>query len=196
MPALSGSLQGFLYGLIGIRIFLLYLSTRISSNIMTQIYTERVLINGEEPPVLTHQIFLFIAIDFVMNLFLIAFVGALSMFMGNGDMSLLYLFLAQYLSSTGLLIVVGYILADIMYRRKYFLYKDDGLRSIRALSMALFQMGAVFSLVPMYMMMAAPLAELMLRIPKIPNAAPQIRNNTPLRNNAPLRNNVQVRNNA
>ena len=38
---------GMIYGFIVIRLALLYLSTTMSSNIMTQIYTERVLINGE-----------------------------------------------------------------------------------------------------------------------------------------------------
>ena len=36
-----------MYGFIAIRLFLLYLSTNVSSNIMNQIYTEEVLINGD-----------------------------------------------------------------------------------------------------------------------------------------------------
>ena len=48
-----------LYSLIAIRIFILYISSYISSNIMNQIYTERVLINGDEPPKLNYQLYLF-----------------------------------------------------------------------------------------------------------------------------------------
>ena len=56
-----------LYGFIVVRILLLYLSTNITANIMSQIYTERVLINGEEPPVLKNTIFLFIIIDGILG---------------------------------------------------------------------------------------------------------------------------------
>jgi len=60
-----------MYGFILARIVLLYLSTSITANIMSQIYTERVLINGEEPPVLRNTIFLFIIIDGILNLLLL-----------------------------------------------------------------------------------------------------------------------------
>lgn len=153
--------QAFLYGFLAIRVFLLFLSSKIASNIMTQIYTERVLINGEEPPQLTHLIFLFLVIDLVMNMFLMAFIAGMSWFIDR-NMGLLYYFVAQYLMSTGLLLVVGYILADMMYRKKYFLYKDDGLRAIRAMQNSLFMIGTVFTLLPMYRMMHGVLREMLV----------------------------------
>ena len=43
-----------IYSLIAVRIFVLYISSYVASNIMNQIYTERVLINGDEPPKLNN----------------------------------------------------------------------------------------------------------------------------------------------
>ena len=54
---------GLIYGFIAIRVFILYLSSNVSSNIMNQIYTERVLINGEQPPKLIFQIYLFLVVE-------------------------------------------------------------------------------------------------------------------------------------
>ena len=38
-----------------------------------------------------------------------------------------------------------------MYNKKYFLYKDDGLRAIRALQELMFRNGALVSLIPFFM---------------------------------------------
>ena len=63
-----------IYAFLLIRILLLYISTYIASNIMNQIYSERVLISGVEPQPLNYQLYLFIAIDIVLNLFLLGFI--------------------------------------------------------------------------------------------------------------------------
>jgi hypothetical protein len=42
----------------------------------------------------------------------------------------------------------GNIVANKMYQKKYFLYKDDGLRAIRALSEMLFTTSLLNTLVP------------------------------------------------
>ena len=67
-----------IYSFILIRIVILYISTYVSSNIMNQIYSERVLINGSDPQPLSYQIYLFIAIDIILNMFLVAFIYGFS----------------------------------------------------------------------------------------------------------------------
>ena len=74
-----------IYAFLLIRILLLYISTYIASNIMNQIYSERVLISGKEPQPLNYQLYLFIAIDVLLNLFLLGFVyGTVSLIPGIG----------------------------------------------------------------------------------------------------------------
>lgn len=142
-----------LYSLIAIRIFILYISSYISSNIMNQIYTERVLINGDEPPKLNYQLYLFLVIDVILNLFLFAFSWAVIKSYRNNNTILHKIFIGHYILSLVVTFLLTYIIAELMYEKKYFLYKDDGLRAIRALQIINFRVGAVVSAIPMFMML-------------------------------------------
>ena len=82
-----------IYGFVAVRIFVLYLSSNISANIMNQIYTERVLINGEQPPKLVYQVYLFIFVDLILSLFLIAFVWGIINLTGRSNSNILNKFL-------------------------------------------------------------------------------------------------------
>lgn len=142
---------GIMYAFIAIRVFILFLSTKISSNIMNQIYTERVLINGEEPPQLRYQLYLFVIIDIVLNLFLIAFIYGVSKFEESIEASSLrQLYVSHYVITLLVIFLLTMIMADTMYKKKYFLYKDDGLRAIRALNDLMFNTGLLISLMPVF----------------------------------------------
>ena len=141
-----------LYGFIVVRILLLYLSTNITANIMSQIYTERVLINGEEPPVLRNTIFLFIIIDGILNILLLSIISLFDKFSGdNLPGTFGKLFIGQYIVTTGIIVILSLIISNTMYNKKYFLYKDDGLRAIRALQELMFRNGTLVSLIPFFM---------------------------------------------
>jgi len=140
-----------MYGFILARIVLLYLSTSITANIMSQIYTERVLINGEEPPVLRNTIFLFIIIDGILNLLLLGIISVIDKFSeDNLPGTFGKLFIGQYIITTGIIIVLSLVISNTMYNKKYFLYKDDGLRAIRALQELMFRNGVLVSLIPFF----------------------------------------------
>ena len=140
---------GMIYGFIAVRLLLLYLSTTMSSNIMTQIYTERVLINGEEPPVLYYQIILFLAIDLVLNILLMGVIHGIATATDGGN--ILEKYGMQYVVSLILITVLSMLVSNTMYRKKYFLYKDDGLRAVRALSEIVFRLGCLISVVPFFL---------------------------------------------
>jgi hypothetical protein len=142
---------GLIYGFIAIRIFILYLSTKISSNIMNQIYTERVLINGEQPPKLIYQTYLFIVIDIVFSLFLMAFVWGILNLSGNSNTTTLNQFVLHYVITLAMIFILLIIISNTMYTKKYFLYKDDGLRAIRALNDLMFQLGTFICVIPVFM---------------------------------------------
>ena len=138
-----------MYGFILARIVLLYLSTSITANIMSQIYTERVLINGEEPPVLRNTIFLFIIIDSILNMLLLGVIGLFDNIQDNKT-DIVPLFIMQYSISTFITVVLSLVISNTMYNKKYFLYKDDGLRAIRALEELMFRIGSLISLIPFF----------------------------------------------
>ncbi len=142
---------GLIYGFIAIRVFILYLSSNVSSNIMNQIYTERVLINGEQPPKLIFQIYLFLVVDIIFNIFLIAFVWGVLNLSGKSEKNILNMFVMHYLVTLLMLFVVLIIITHTMYIKKYFLYQDDGLRAIRALNDLIFNIGAFVSLIPVFL---------------------------------------------
>lgn len=142
-----------LYSLIGIRIFILYISTYISSNIMNQIYTERVLINGDEPPKLNYQLYLFLVIDIILNLFLFAFSWAVVKSYRNNNTTINNIFISQYVITLVITFILSLTVSNMMYTKKYFLYKDDGLRAIRALQLINFRIGAIVCSIPMFLML-------------------------------------------
>lgn len=140
-----------IYGFVAVRIFVLYLSSNISANIMNQIYTERVLINGEQPPKLVYQVYLFIFVDLILSLFLIAFVWGIINLTGRSNSNILNKFLTHHVITLIILIIALILLTQTMYEKKYFLYKDDGLRAIRALNEITFRIGTFICLLPTFM---------------------------------------------
>ena len=145
---------GIMYGFIAVRIFILYLSTTISSNIMNQIYTERVLINGEEPPVLNYELYLFLVLDLVFNLLLLAAIYGILQFKDSKVESndIFTSYTLHYVVSLVIIFVLSMIVSNTMYKKKYFLYKDDGLRAIRALNDIVFKIGCIVSVMPFFML--------------------------------------------
>ncbi len=141
-----------IYSFILIRIVILYISTYISSNIMNQIYSERVLINGSDPQPLQYQILIFLGIDLMLNAFLYAFIFGLSKSgIGNGNF-IMNSYKIQYTISLFIMSILSYLISIIMYNKKYFLYKDDGLRAIRALQLIMFRCGTFLTLVPIFIL--------------------------------------------
>tara|TARA_B110000259_G_scaffold526_1_gene752 strand:+ start:7212 stop:7697 length:486 start_codon:yes stop_codon:yes gene_type:complete len=142
------------YGFILARIILLKLSTSITSNIMSQIYTERVLINGDEPPPLRNTVFLFIIIDSIFNILLLGGIGLIDKYndtQEDGIFRFAKLFVIQYLSSMVIIVILSLIISNTMYNKKYFLYKDDGLRAIRALEELIVRNGILVTLIPFFL---------------------------------------------
>ena len=165
----------YMYGFIAIRVFLLYLSTNISSNIMNQIYTERVLINGEQPPKLVFQVYLFVVVDIIFNIFLIAFVWGTLNLTGKAETNILNKFVLHYVITLVIIMVSLLIITHTMYVKKYFLYQDDGLRAIRALNNIMFNLGGFISVLPIFMvvddnLLSRPKVNTVNNSTKLPNS--------------------------
>ena len=175
---------GLIYGFIAIRVFILYLSSNVSSNIMNQIYTERVLINGEQPPKLIFQIYLFLVVDIIFNIFLIAFVWGVLNLTGKSEKNILNMFVIHYLVTLLMLFVILIIITHTMYIKKYFLYNDDGLRAIRALNDLIFNVGMFISLIPVFLFANI---QLIPTLTKKINAQPKSNNSGTIKTNNAVR---------
>ncbi len=115
-----------------IRLMAGYLSINIASNYMSQIYTENVLINNTDPPNLTNLVVLFFIIDLLINFVILVILHLLKKPLDFDD-EIFKIYIIEYLIVLFAIFIQAYFVASIMYSKKYFLYKDDGLKGIRAL---------------------------------------------------------------
>ena len=135
------------------RIGLSFASLLITKNMTSQIYMDKVLVQDENPPHLKNFIYLYSAIEFSMSIVSLLLIYSLN---ATFDLKLIspeINIFSQYLIpdmivSSGLNMIFGLIIANIMFDKKYFLYKDDGLRGIRALNEILFKTSVVINLIP------------------------------------------------
>lgn len=146
-----------------IKLALSYAAITIATNYTSQIYTEKVYVRQENPPKLVNMLFLFLGIELLMSVITITCIGLMiSFIMGKDGQSgqsggsikmedVAIQFAQDYVLYLISMAVQGSIVAQIMYSKKYFLYKDDGLRAIRAFSEILTQMSMFNGLIPFNM---------------------------------------------
>ena len=142
-----------IYAFMGIKIFKLiisYISINIAANYTSQIYIDKVLVNRENPPHPSNMIILYLLIEFCMYVMFISVVYfALSSFdQIDDDSDLLSFILPDYILSCIISGIVLNIIGNIIYSRKYFLYKDDGLSGIRAFKDIMIQYSFLNNLLP------------------------------------------------
>jgi len=142
-----------------IRMIFSYASLLIAKNFSAQIYMEKVLVNGDNPPALTNLLFLYIIVEVIMVVIFLGLLMAVDhsfkLNMLNDEDNLLTTFiLPDYIISVMLIISIGSIIGNKMYIKKYFLYKDDGMRAIRAYSEMMLTISILASVVPFNFMIS------------------------------------------
>ena len=141
-----------LYGFKTIRIATSYISATITSNFMAQVYMDKVLINQENPQNLTNFVLMFCIIDAIICALLLGvFSLSVPLLFSSDTLSMkniLPMLIQDYIGFIVLLGISGYIVATVMYNKKYFMYKDDGLRGIRALKDIVFCLSVLNGFVP------------------------------------------------
>ena len=143
----------FSFGLKIIRVILSYIAVTIASNYTSQIYIDKVLVNQENPPHLINMCYLFVIIEFCMFVICVALVYfVLSNVMDKVDEKLIenimQTVLIDYVLGTIVSVITLNIIGNAMYSKKYFLYKDDGLRAIRAYGSIMTQISILNNLIP------------------------------------------------
>ena len=138
------------YGLKVLKLGSVFISANISANYMSQVYMEKVLVNQENPQPLVNFIWMFLLIDVIITVFILALAYISGTFV-NKNMTTVITLLAM---DTAVVLVnialFGSIVATVMNNKKFFMYKDDGLRAIRALKEILTYFGMIFCLMPIF----------------------------------------------
>ena len=145
-----------------IKVSLSYAALLIAKNMHSQIYAEKVYVKQESPPKLINMLFVFIGIEVVFTVVTISLIGALMVniptFQSTVDIwEVITAFAQDYVLYLVSILTHGSILATAMYSKKYFLYKDDGLRAIRAFTDIMLQYSIVNGLIPFNFMIQGTL---------------------------------------
>lgn len=121
-----------LYAIKLLRLGALYVALLVSGKIQEADYVEQVYGRGENPPSLNKMIAIIVSIMALMDLIILAFVfiGAKVLHVA-GDEYKTYVFIESLVYAI-LVGIMGMIIASIVASKKYFNYKEDGIRCIRA----------------------------------------------------------------
>ena len=132
------------------RVLLSYVALVVTTNYFTQVYINKVLVNGENPPTLSNFVVMFMVIDAIafsiVSVLLYVMSGRVDM--GVKSETFVSKVVPDYFVASALTLATGLMIAQKMYDKKYFLYKDDGFRGIRALREILFGFSFVYAMVP------------------------------------------------
>jgi hypothetical protein len=130
-----------------------YIIVQICANYLSQIYVDKVLINQENPPKLENFVTLFIILDTLVTIFImIGAYLAIPMIAGDENMfEILKLIAIDHFIYIGILSVIGVIIANVMYNKKYFMYKDDGLRAIRGFKEIMLGISIFLCILPFFL---------------------------------------------
>jgi uncharacterized membrane protein len=141
-----------LFGTKVIRCASSYVAHVVSKNFMSQIYLDKVLSRGEAPPKLFNQYLISMAIEFVVFVVFMALLYSadrvIDMFPKLPPSIFTEYLLVDFVMYMFMISAIGWIVSSTMYKKKYFLYKDDGLRAIRALSEILIYISILLTIVP------------------------------------------------
>lgn len=135
------------------RMGLTYAALLIARNFTSQIYMDKVLVNDENPPHLHNFVYLYTIIDiatsFIAMLVIYTFNAVFGLNMVTSSMNIFSSYLLpDTLMSILLSYFIGMVVANKIYNKKYFLYKDDGLRGIRALTEIMMSVNAILGFIP------------------------------------------------
>jgi tellurite resistance protein TehA-like permease len=114
---------------------------------------DKVLINQENPQNLANFVYMFLIISVILN-GIIALIMFLSLNVLKLDTdTILKKYALDTVSFLAIVNIVGYIVASVMNNKKYFMYKEDGLRAIRALKEIYVSLSVLFGAMPFFMIL-------------------------------------------
>lgn len=144
-----------MYGLKGCRIFFLWVALYIASRIMQEKYISKVFANQEEPPSLSLFMAFFLGIEFGFMLLFMVILFLAIWVVGNEESpvnsGLFIKLAADYVLTTILIGGIGYCIASVIMKKKYFRYKTDGPRAIRSLEELLLYVGVIIASMPFFL---------------------------------------------
>lgn len=141
-----------IYGMKLFKVASAYVTATICANYMAQVYMDKVLVNQENPQPLTNFVIMYLVIDVLMTAMIVAMFYILSSFVGLQLGDSLNMIMQDTVWFLAIISIIGFVVSSVMFKKKYFMYKDDGLRAIRALKDIMFQSASVIAIFPFFKM--------------------------------------------
>jgi hypothetical protein len=149
-----------MYVIKAIRMISFQFSMNMATNTFLQKYDSEVYDKKNNPPSLVSYMLLFLAFDVFFNIFILVTLG-LSGFLFKTENNTFpvdkYLFIKygfDYAFTTGIIFVLGILIGNVIKQKKYFRYKTEGERGIRAFEEIMKSTAYIVTLLPMFMVVS------------------------------------------
>jgi hypothetical protein len=135
-------------------------SMNMATNIFIQKYENVVYDKKINPPSLTSYMFIFLGFDLFFTIFLFILLGLCGFLFKTEnntfpiDGYLYKKFAIDYIISTIIIMVLGVLIGSVIKQKKYFRYKTEGERGIRAFEDIMKMTATVVTLAPMFMILS------------------------------------------
>jgi hypothetical protein len=145
-----------IYALKLLRFFIAWYALRVASKLFQRMYEGRVYARDEQPPHPITFIGMFLGIDLAVNLIVgmvLIFAKRLFKSVDNGfpiDGQLLLVWAGDYAITTAAVFVLVFIIGQIIRKKKYFRYKYEGDRGIRALQEMAMRVYMIMLFIPFF----------------------------------------------
>lgn len=154
----DGIVTACVYTIKLVRFLVLWIALFVTEKVFQDDYVSRVLIRDGAPPDLRPLVVYALLVDFVFFTFIMLVIQLLRAQNPDRnyaiDGNLVSVLMVDYVASSVVFGVVGWGIAAVVQDRKILRYRDDGLRSIRALGTLLLYGALVTLAVPYYLVLA------------------------------------------
>ena len=146
-----------LYVIKAIRILFTYVALFLTVRMFVPLYEDAVYDGKTDPPPLWKFLLIYLAFDISLNVFMLVLLYLVKYLFKNDDNTFLIdghvinQLLIDYAIGMSIILIIGYLIGRIITQKKYFKYKYEGLRGIRAFETIMFNVAAVNILIPYYM---------------------------------------------
>lgn len=149
-----------MYIIKAVRIVSFQFSMNMATNVFIQKYNSVVYDKKVNPPSLVSYMMIFLGFDLFFNVFLLILLGLLGFLFKTEnntfpiDSYLYTKFAFDYVVSTIVIILNGILIGSVIKQKKYFRYKTEGERGIRAFEEMMKMSATVITLLPLFMIVS------------------------------------------
>jgi hypothetical protein len=146
-----------LYVIKALRILFAYVALFLTTRMFVPIYEDTVYDSKKDPPGLWKFMLIYLAFDVSLNVFLLVLLYLLKYLFKSDENSfvidnlLIGYFITDYIIGMVIIMILGMLIGRIIIQKKYFKYKYEGVRAIRAFEKIVFFIAIVMILMPFYM---------------------------------------------